>query len=240
MASQRGKLYGVGVGPGDPDLVTVKALNVLRKVDHIFAACSSKNQHSIAHGIISKHLPDAVIEHLPFPMTRDEQALTKAWEDNARRAMEVLDRGKSAAFVTLGDPMTYSTFTYLLRTVRQMACDVPVVLVPGITSYQAAAAALFVPLAEGEESVQVISGARGSGTLRRVIETAENVVILKVYREFNDIFQCLEELNLVDCTFCVSRTGLTDEMTVKDLRSLKGKELPYLSLLIVKRTRSFP
>lgn len=235
VAVTRGILYGVGVGPGDPDLITVKAVEVLRNVGKVFAACSTKNDYSLSQNIVTKHLGETDIEKMPFPMTRDARALNEAWEVNARRALQVLDAGLDAAFITLGDPLTFSTFSYLLRTIQRMDPLVKVKTVPGITSYQAGAAAANTPLTEGEESLHLISGAQGGAKLRQIVESAENIVMLKAYKNFEDIYATLEELDLLDRALLVSRCGLEDETVVKDLRSYKDKKMPYLSLVVIKK-----
>jgi len=235
MADAAGTLYGIGVGPGDPDLITVKAVEALRRVSVIFAACSTKNHYSLSHNIVRRHVQDAVVEKMGFPMTRDRNVLRQAWESAATRVLDVLNSGQDAGFVTLGDPLTYSTFCYLLRTVKERAPEARVVTIPGITSYQAAAAAANTPLTEGEESFHLISGAMGGDTLRKIIETSDNVVMLKTYRHFDNIYETLEHLGLLDSAVCVSRCGLEGETVVHDLRSLKGMDMPYLSLIIIKR-----
>jgi len=97
MTTKTGTLYGIGVGPGDPELITLKALKVLQRVPHIFASCSTKNTYSLALSIVRCHLNGAGIEHLPFPMTKDAEVLAAAWERNARRVLEVLATGHDAA-----------------------------------------------------------------------------------------------------------------------------------------------
>jgi len=235
MTTKTGTLYGIGVGPGDPELITLKALKVLRRVPHIFAACSPKNTYSLALSIVRSHLNGAGIEHLPFPMSKNLQVLQEAWEGNARRVLEVLDAGSDAAFVTLGDPLTYSTFGYLLKTLKRLRPKVHIVTIPGITSYSAAAALTHIPLAEGEESFYLVSGALGAAKLKEVIEKSDNIVMLKTYRHFGEIYQALEEMNLLDRTTCISRCGLEGETVVENLRDLKGGDLPYLSMVIIKK-----
>ncbi len=235
MTPKTGTLYGIGVGPGDPELITLKALKVLQQVPQIFASCSSKNNYSLALNIVRRHLNGAGIEHLPFPMTRDPQALQDAWEKNARRVLEVLEAGSDAAFVTLGDPLTYSTFGYLLKTIKRLQPEVRVVTIPGITSYSAAAALTHTPLTEGEESFYVVSGALGAARLREVVERTENIVMLKTYRNFGEIYQALEELDLLDRATCISRCGLEGETVVQNLRDYKGQPMPYLSMIIIKK-----
>ena len=235
MTPTTGTLYGIGVGPGDPELITLKALKVLERVPHIFASCSTKNNYSLALNIVRSHLNGACLEHLPFPMTRDPQALRAAWESNARRVLEVLGAGADAAFVTLGDPLTYSTFGYLLKTMKRLNPSIRIITIPGITSYAAAAALTQLPLTEGEESFFVVSGAMGAARLREVLDKTDNIVMLKTYRHFDDIYRALEELNLLDRATCISRCGLEGETVVDDLRSLKGRPLPYLSMIIIKK-----
>jgi len=238
MTPTLGTLYGIGVGPGDPELITLKALKVLSRVDHIFASCSTRNNYSLALNIVRAHLNGAGLEHLPFPMTRETAVLTAAWEKNARRVLEVLATGRDAAFVTLGDPLTYSTFGYLMKTLKRLEPRVRIITIPGITSYNAAAALAQRPLSEGEESIYVVSGALGAAKLREVVDHADNIVLLKTYRHFEDIYQALEELQLLDKAICVSRCGLEGETVLYDLRELKGAQLPYLSMIIIKKKTS--
>jgi precorrin-2/cobalt-factor-2 C20-methyltransferase len=235
MTPTTGTLYGIGVGPGDPELITLKALKVLRRVPHIFASCSTKNNYSLALNIVRCHLNGAGLEHLPFPMTKDADLLKEAWEANARRVLEVLLAGSDAAFVTLGDPLTYSTFGYLLKTLKRLQPEVNIITIPGITSYAAAAALTHIPLTEGEESFFLVSGALGAARLRQVVDKSDNIVMLKTYRHFDEIYQALEDLDLLDRATCISRCGLEGETVVEDLRGLKGRSMPYLSMIIIKK-----
>jgi precorrin-2/cobalt-factor-2 C20-methyltransferase len=235
MTRKTGTLYGIGVGPGDPELITLKALKILTRVPHIFASASSKNTYSLALNIVRSHLNGVPVEHLPFPMTRKTEVLQGAWEKNARRVLEVLAGGSDAAFITLGDPLTYSTFGYLLKTVKRFDPTVRVVTIPGITSYHAAAALTHTPLSEGEESFFVVSGAMGAARFREVVDKTDNIVLLKTYRHTDDILATLEEMGLLDRAVCISRCGLEGETVVEDLRTLKGRPLPYLSMIIIKK-----
>jgi precorrin-2/cobalt-factor-2 C20-methyltransferase len=223
------------VGPGDPELITLKALKVLEKRPHIFAASSSKNTYSLALDIIHSHLDGAPVEQLPFPMSRDPEVLQVAWDKCARRVLEVLAEGRDAAFITLGDPLTFSTFGYLLKTIKDLDPTVRVITIPGITSYHAAAALTQTPLGEGEESFLVVSGSMGAAKLRKAIDQTDTVVLLKTYRHADDILAALEELGLTDRAVCISRCGLDGETVVQDVRALKGCSLPYLSMIIVRK-----
>jgi len=187
MTKKTGTLYGIGVGPGDPDLITIKAVKILNQVDIVFAAASTKNDHSLAVNIASEHIPgSATVKRLKFPMTRDKNETRKAWKVHSQTIIAELEKGRNAAFLTLGDSMTYSTYGYILRYVQTMAPHHEVQTVPGITSYQAAAARLNTPLVEGEESLMVVSGAKGGHRLRELCGKPENVVVFSGCRcEYN-------------------------------------------------------
>lgn len=232
-----GTLYGIGVGPGDPELLTLKAVKVLKEVAHVFAASSSKNDYSLAQDIVKSHLaPDVPVDQLSFPMTFDPEHLESAWAANCEKVVEILQQGKNVAFLTLGDPLTFSTFIYLMRKIRRRLPGVKVTTVPGITSFQAAAACANVPLAEGEEVVTVISGAKGETRLREAIEFSDNVVLMKTYKQFPQILAQIEEAGLKDNCCFISRCGLEGEVVEKDFGRLQELKQPhYLSLMIVKK-----
>jgi precorrin-2/cobalt-factor-2 C20-methyltransferase len=233
-----GRLYGIGVGPGDPELVTLKAVRVLGRVEAVFAAASSKNDYSIAEAIVAPHLPAGrELTRLAFPMTRDKAVLDAAWEQNAAAMAAVLLSGRDAAFITLGDPLLYSTFGYVLPLVRARLPELAVEIVPGITSFQAAAARTGQVLAEAGENLLVASGIDDDGRLRRALEVADNAVILKAYRSFPRLRALLTSLGLARGTTFVTRLGHDGEAVERDLG--KAPERPhYLSLCLVKRGRS--
>ncbi len=236
MTPSPGTLYGIGVGPGDPDLLTFKAARILGRVDVIFTAASAKNSHSIAVEIARPHIPpETAVRRLPYPMTRDPAALHAAWQANARTLITELEVGRDVAFLTLGDPLTYSTFGYTLKYVRAAAPHVPVETVPGITSYQAAAAALNVPLVEGEEALLIMSGAKGGDRLRQLTVRPENVVFLKSYRNVRGIAGAIEEAGMLADSFGVRNCCHEDQEIVRDIRALADMPPNYLTLIIAKR-----
>ncbi|MDY7038143.1 MAG: precorrin-2 C(20)-methyltransferase, partial [Thermodesulfobacteriota bacterium] len=215
---------------------TLKAIKTLGRVDVIFAASSTKNKHSLAVNIASQYLKnDVPVTLLGFPMTLKKTELITAWENNARQVIEVLKKGQEAAFLTLGDPMTYSTFGYLMRTIKKMEPDIPIKAIPGISSFQAGAAAAGHILAEAEESFSVISGALGAENLKHVINHTDNVVVLKVYRNYKEIMAALDDLGLNGSATLISRCGLEDEEIVHDLKQYPDTVPPYLSLLLINR-----
>jgi precorrin-2/cobalt-factor-2 C20-methyltransferase len=233
-----GTLYGVGVGPGDPELITLKAVKVLNQVEVIFAAASSKNEYSLALENAKSHMQNgADVLRLDFPMTRDPGSLGMAWDKNARKVLEFLKQGNDVAFITIGDPLTYSTFGYIMQTIGEMAPEVPIKVVPGITSYQAATAAAREIIAEREQTFCVISGSEGGERLKDVISQADCVVMLKVYHHLDQILDTLKDLGMENQVTLVSRCGMKDQLICKNPEELRGKKVPYLSLMIVKKEK---
>lgn len=233
-----GTLYGIGVGPGAPDLITLRAVNALRSVRVILAAASPKNEHSLALSIAAPHLPqDAEVLRLDFPMTRDHALLERAWSDNARKAAAVLRSGRDAAFLTLGDPLIYSTFGYLMRTLKTLEPDLPVTVIPGITSYQEAAARTRTILCQGEENLLLVSGINDAARLERILRLADSAVILKAYRNFSVIADVLRANGRIENSRFASRLGLENEMVLRGLEN--APENPhYLSLVLAPPERS--
>lgn len=233
-----GTFYGIGVGPGEPDLITLKAVKVLEKVDTIFTASSSKNKHSLAVDIAGTHIPETTpVIRLSFPMCVDKSLLKQAWEANAGLIVETLRQGKSAAFLTLGDCMTYSTYGYIGRYVKKLAPEVVMVAIPGITSYQAAAARLNCPLVEGEEALLILSGVRGGNRYRELSRNAENVVFMKAYKNVSDIRQALEERGCLKTSFGISSCGLPEERIIEDIRQFENIPPDYWTLIFSKQQK---
>lgn len=230
-----GKLYGIGVGPGDPDLLTVKAAKVLGTVDVVFAAASTKNDYSTALSIAGPHMrSDVAVRHLGFPMTKDKKELEAAWIQNAEEVAGVLGSGRNAAFLTLGDSLTYSTYGYLLNTLKKLDPSLPCEAVPGITSYQAAAAKVGFILAESEESLVISSGVCDSRRLEELLNVADNAVIMKTYKNFDAIRGSLEKLRLSEKTVLVSRLGMQGESILHDIKDAPEKP-HYFSLALVRK-----
>ncbi len=237
MNTQPGTLYGIGVGPGDPDLLTLKAVKVLKRVDIIFTAASTKNDYSLAVNIAREHIPaQTEIHALAFPMTKDRAETRKAWEANARTIAAATVAGRQAAFLTLGDPLTFSTFGYILKYMRRLFPDHPVVTVPGITSYQASAAALNMPLVEGEQSLLVVSGAYGGDRLARQIQQPDTVVFMKAYRNVPGICTALENTGMLAHSAGVVRCSQPEQEIVGDVKTLESRSPNYWTLIIARKT----
>lgn len=234
-----GTLYGIGVGPGDPELISLKAVRILGEVDMVFTAASTRNDYSLAVEIVRPHISDNMpIEKLGFPMSRDRSVLEEAWRLNAGRIAEALEAGKNAAFLTLGDPLTYSTFGYVLRHLQAGWPHLPVSTIPGITSYQAAAAATNQILVEGEESLMIMSGVHGGQRLQRLSEKPDNAVFLKAYRNVAGICHALEEADMLERSVAVANCSRENETIYPDLKALGQQPPNYWTLIIAKQNKN--
>lgn len=231
------KIYAVGVGPGDPELLTRKAERILRSVPVVCAPTASPGDSSYALSIVEPFLDRARQEILVriFPMRKEEEELAPFWEETAREVAERVAAGKDVAFVTIGDPFLYSTFLYLFRIFRERYPEIPIEVVPGISSVSAASAATGLPLGLAADRIAILPATFEEEGLRRTLAEFDTVVLMKVSRVFDRVYALLAELGLEKKGAFVRRVGSAEEEVVFDLSSLLGKKLDYLSLLIVKK-----
>lgn len=236
MNNHHGTLYGIGVGPGDPDLITLKAKGVLERMKIVFAPVAGKGRESIAWSIARRYVSnDARVHNLFFPMTHDRTERERAWEDNVRNIARVLETGTDAAFITLGDPMTYSTYGYLLKTMEQLYPLIQKITIPGIPAYLAGAASVNLPLAQGHEILAIVPGSAPGERIQECLASSDTIVFLKHNSATRKIQELLHEMNLQERAIYVRRLGFPDELVTSDqAQGLSGRE-DYLSLIIVKK-----
>ncbi len=233
--NNHGKLFGVGVGPGDPELITVKALRVIKAADIIFTASSTKNTYSLAVDIAGPYIsPEVPIVRLPFPMTKDETQTETAWLDNATQIAQALKQGKDAVFLTLGDPTTYSTFGYILKKMTCIMPEARIETIPGITSFHAASARLNRILVEGEQSLLVTSGAYGGDQIRH-LGNVENIAIVKAYKNITDIHQALKETGHSRKSVAITKCGREHEEIIENLDQLEKRDPDYWTLILASK-----
>jgi precorrin-2/cobalt-factor-2 C20-methyltransferase len=237
------ELVCVGCGPGDPDLLTVKAVKAIRNADVIMCPTSKEGKTSIAYSIISSVIdntrkPDVV--NLVFPMVKDKQILEDTWKKNAQKIADTIQTGKNVVYLTVGDPSLYSTWIYLQRELKSKHPEIKITVIPGIVSMFAFASKVGISIAEGDETVAVIPACYD---LSRVKETAKNcdtMIFLKDGRYFDQVISLLKEAGFSDNSlFAIAQDVGTDEEIVKKLTlgevtkdTLTSK---YFSIMVVKR-----
>ncbi|WP_406678496.1 precorrin-2 C(20)-methyltransferase [Moorella sp. ACPs] len=230
-----GTLYGLGVGPGDPDLLTLKAKAILEQVPVLAVPVSQRGEESLALQVVRPFIrPGQEILNLFMPMTHDRAYLERSWDAAAAELLAILTAGKDVAFLTLGDASLYSTYSYLMQRLQKLKPDLKIVTVPGITSFAAAAARLNVPLAVGDEPLAVIPALKDPASLKEYLSLFPNLVLMKVARRYDAIVTVLEEAGVAGQSFLASRCGQAGESFSRDLVAEKGKKQDYLSLIIVK------
>ena len=230
-----GKLFGIGVGPGDPGLLTLRAVEVLKQVDVVCVPRSRAKNESIAMKAAGAYIAEtAEIMEVSTPMVRDAAALEAEWQTGAEQIAERLKAGKNVAFITIGDTMLFSTYTYILKKVQEIIPSLVVKSVPGITSFSAAAAYLNSALAEGSEKLAIIPAIDNPENLREIFSQFSNAVLMKVAGKYDQIVDVLAELGLKEKAVFMSRVGYPEQMVTFDLDSLRGAKLDYMSLILVK------
>jgi len=224
----RGTIYGVGVGPGDPELMTLKAVRLIRETKYI-ALPAEKPRESLAYRIAVQAAPELGEKELvavDMPMVRDRAKLRAAHEKGARQLMELADRGENVVFLTLGDPTVYCTFSYLQHILE--AEGYPVVLVSGITSFCAAAARLNLSVAEWDEPFHVLPAAHKCGDR---LDLEGTYVLMKSASHMKEVKDMLARSGrqaqaVIDC-------GLPTERVCRSLEEIPD-DAGYFSLIIAK------
>lgn len=234
-ALQSGKLYGIGVGPGDPKLLTLRASEILNQVETIFVPKASDDGKSCARSIVEAVTvkPKNFVE-LIFPMTKDKMKLRFFWLRAAKKIAAELKINKAAAFVTIGDPFIYSTYIYLLETLRSNFPCVETETVPGISAFNAAAASSGLPLVKGNEKLAIFPVTNDLKGIRDTLKEFDTVVLMKIGSKLESVVRILKEMKLLGSSVLVSHAGQSRERIFRGLASLKEKKLGYLSVIIVK------
>lgn len=226
----KGVLYGIGIGPGDPELITIKAINALKCADIIYVP-KSKEQQSTALAITKEYISSAArVEQLEFPMSKDIEIRKGARKQNALTIENQLDSGLNVAFLTLGDPMLYSTYSYILE---YLGDNYHVNTIPGIYSFSAISNTLNNPLCKGDESLAVIC-ALGEQE-KALLKTANTIVCMKLSAYCNDLYHFLNTNENCDFSM-ITDAGKETEKVYATIEILKEK-VPYFSTAIIKRNR---
>ncbi|SMD07225.1 precorrin-2 C(20)-methyltransferase [Sporomusa malonica] len=231
-----GIFYGVGVGPGDPELLTLKAINAIKTADVVIAPRTEKKDESTALSIARPYIHEgSEVLELVFPMNYNAQALSDAWVSNKETILKLLEAGKKVAFLTLGDPMLYSTYMYVFRLLEDSGHEI--VNIPGVNSFSAIGNRLGVALAEGGDILSIVPATIDDERLEKVLAVSDNVVLMKVYKNYNEIVEKLHKHGMVEHAVMVSKCGLEGEEITHDLVASGSKKVNYLSTILTKRSK---
>ncbi|MBA0048280.1 precorrin-2 C(20)-methyltransferase [Mycobacterium sp. NPDC050853] len=233
----RGTLWGVGLGPGDPELVTVKAARIIGEAD-VVAFHSARHGRSIARSIAEPYLrPGQIEEHLVYPVTTETTdhpggyrgAIDDFYEESANRIAAHLDSGRNVALLAEGDPLFYSSYMHMHR---RLTDRFHAVIIPGVTSVSAASAATGTPLVEGDEILTVIPGTLPADEIVRRLRDSEAAVIMKLGRSYGAVQQALDTAGVLDRAYYVERAS-TARQRVLPAAEVDPSSVPYFSLVLV-------
>lgn len=234
----------IGVGPGDPELLTLKAARTLEKCQVWLAPAARKNGEStalaIASGAVSVAGKEILTHH--FPMKKVHRGETpdpevkEAWEQVVALIMTELKAGRDVAMPTLGDPAVYSTGFYVCQTLLEQNPQAVVEIVPGISAIGATSAAARMPLCLGDDQLAVVPAIFESTKIREILIQFDAVVFMKVHKSMERLVPLLEELDLLDKAVLVERTSMTDQRVRRDLKAAMGEKLHYFSTMIVRKS----
>ena len=237
------ELIGIGVGPGDPDLLTVKAVKAIHDADVIMCPASKEDRPSIALSVVSSLIDKSKnqeIIKLIFPMTKDKEVLEATWKKNAKIMAEKVLSGKNVVYLTVGDPYLYSTWIYMHRDIETNHPELKISVIPGIVSMFTFASKVGVSIAEGAEKVAIIPSCYDLATVKEIAKNAESLIFLKDGRYFDQVIDLLKESGFPDNSiFAIGQDLGTEKEIIRKLTlgevnddTLTSK---YFSILVVKR-----
>jgi precorrin-2/cobalt-factor-2 C20-methyltransferase len=254
-----GKLNVIGVGPGDPELLTLKAVRIIRESQVICVPKGREEGSSLALSIVQKiiNLNDKEIIEAYFPMRKtksgearkrgsaeDKNAsaseldfandLDAKWNQTAEIILSKLNEGQNVAFLTLGDPSFYSTFYYLYNKLVALQPDLNIEIIPGVSSINASAARAKISLGLGDDGIAILP-ANYMNNLKATLEAFDTVVLMKVHKAFDQIVDLLQEMDLINKAACISQAGMEDEKIFKNIKDVKQEDLSYFSMVIVRK-----
>jgi len=237
-----GTLYGVGVGPGAPDLLTLRAVETLKRADVLALPRSSDYGASMAWKIVKPVIGERAGQErlfLTFPMSKDPDRLRPAWDSALGAIGERLHRGASVAFVTEGDASLYSTFIYLRREAPRRWPGLRIEVVPGVSSIAAVPAVTGIPIADGQECVAIVPANYGATDLARIFALFDTTILMKIGSEMPRVIEALERAGLADKAVYVSKATMPEQRIVRDVRAVREEHGDCFAMIIVaKKERS--
>lgn len=234
-----GKLYGVSVGTGDPELITVKGLKLLQQATIVAFPEGIRGKPGIAERIIQPWLQShQMLLPLKFPYVQDDQQLTQAWQAAAQTVLSYLQNGEEIAFACEGDISFYSTFTYLAQTLQELDSNVEVETVPGVCSPMAVASELGIPLTARSQRLMILPTLYHVEELETALQTAEVVVLMKFSSLYSQVWELLKQKGLLDSAWIVEKATMPDQVIYDNLRDRDSLQLSYFSVMIVQTAAS--
>jgi precorrin-2/cobalt-factor-2 C20-methyltransferase len=238
-------LWGIGVGPGDAEWLTLKGLRILQTVPVVAFPQNNRGEPGMAYQIIQSYLqPSQILVSLSLPFVSDQVQLQMAWQQAIAQLLPHFEQGQDIVFLAEGDISFYSTFTYIARTLQTQAPWVKIEAVPGVCSPLAAAAALKIPLSIGAERIAILPALYQIWELEAALGWADVIVLMKVGSVFTQVWTLLQQKGLLKQAQLVEWVGWNaverQEQIFPNLLNLQHYTPPYFSILIVRQTDDPP
>lgn len=233
----KGSFTGVGVGPGPSGLITVNGCKAILNSDKVLIPRAKGYKESRALTCIRDlELPESKIIFVDYPMTNEEEVLDSIYDDIAEKIIAHLRDGLKLAYITIGDPYIYSTYIYTVHALREKFPGIAISTIPGISSFQALASAMNVPLALGKERILVLPCPESADELRSLVEQYDNVVLMKIGDRFEWVCGLLRTMGILPYCTLGKRIGLDGELLTQTLGGLDGATNPgYLSVMLIRK-----
>lgn len=229
-----GTLYGVSIGTGDPELITVKGLRILQRSNVVAFPAGQNNHQGTAYSIIQSWLrPQQKLLALDFPYIQDEIELQQAWKQAASQVWSYLKQGIDVSFACLGDVSFYSTFTYLAQSLQQISTQVKIETIPGVCSPMAIASTLNIPLTIRQQRLLVLPALYSVAELESALGWADVIVLLKVSSVYQQVWQILQQKNLLDTSLIVEKATFPEQKIYRHLRTYPQLNLSYFSIMLI-------
>ncbi len=237
------KISCIGCGPGDPDLLTVKAVERIRNADAIFTPTSKEGKPSIALSIARKYIDESStsITNLIFPMIKDKDSLKLQWKINSRIIADAVHSGKNSVYLTVGDPSLYSTWNYIHKELKENYDDIDIEIIPGVPSFFAFAAQAKMSLVEADQTLGIVPACYDLDKIRRTVASCDSIIFLKDGRYFDSVIEILSETGFSDNSIITIAQDVSAENEIletkklKELRKTKNPVGKYFSIMVARK-----
>ena len=236
---KKGKIYGIGLGPGDPELITLKSANLIKTSDYIFFF-KKKNSESRALSIVEHIIrEDAFKMALEFPVTTEIDSKKRKYKDTLNKFYEeciiemdnILKKSINICLLCEGDPFFYGSFIHIFERLKERF---DIEIIPGVTGMSGAWSSTRIPMVSGNEIMTILMGTLDEEKLKLQIKRSDALVIMKVGKNFKKIFKVLRDENLLDKSYLISNATTRNEKIYK-LNSINIKTVPYFSIILLKK-----
>lgn len=225
------RFYGIGIGVGDPEMITIKAVKVLKDLDIVIVP-ASRDLESTAYSIAREYIkPDSKVINMEFSMNPDINKRREEREKNGKIVEKYLNEGKNVGFLTIGDPMTFSTYVYLLENISS---EHEVITVAGISSFADMSSRFNLPLVMGNETLKIVPLHKNCD-IKKEIGSADNIVFMKISLKFKELKEAVRETRNMNNILMVSESGKDKQKIYFDLDEVDEENVPYFSTMILKK-----